>query len=488
MNEAQLRLGFYLQRALELVDRRTSRGAAALRAARRAGAWLLRTVPAAPATARVWLDCMAHDLDYDNDARGRAIERRIADCLAGAKPRAGGAGVCLAIPSLGGGGAERQLAQLARGLVAAEVGEITVAVKHAGEPRFDVFAPELGAAGAAVVRIAREARGDDTLELPIIDSDLFAVTRGLFRLFLERRPAAVHGWMDEVGVAAALAGVLAGVPRAVVDLRGFNPTWFETRALGSIRAAMRVLARRADVFFVTNSTPGGEDYQRWLGVRFAQWRVVPNAVDVDALSTDRARIAALRGRFATPGRRLVGGLMRLGAEKDPLRWLDVAREICARRGDVDFVLFGEGPLRERIAVGIRRAGLDARVRLGGFEADRAAALRALDALLVTSRVEGCPNAVLEAQAVGVPVVAVDIPGVRECIAPELRTFLVEGGAVAALADRLEAALGLDREDGEAAGREWLAARYSPAAQRAAYLEVYGVPVPSAPRTSNVRVT
>jgi glycosyltransferase involved in cell wall biosynthesis len=89
--------------------------------------------------------------------------------------------------------------------------------------------------------------------------------------------------------------------------------------------------------------------------------------------------------------------------------------VTAREPDARFVWFGDGPLRERAARDARARGIEPRVRFAGFTAQVAELVAQLDLFVSTSRHEGLGTAVLEAQALGVPVIATDSGGVRDSI-------------------------------------------------------------------------
>ena len=81
--------------------------------------------------------------------------------------------------------------------------------------------------------------------------------------------------------------------------------------------------------------------------------------------------------------------------------------------------------RELLEVLARDLGLGERVRFVGDVDDVAGLLGASDVgVLSSTPLEGCPNAVIESMAAGLPVVGTDIPGVREALGDEGRPFLV----------------------------------------------------------------
>jgi glycosyltransferase involved in cell wall biosynthesis len=80
--------------------------------------------------------------------------------------------------------------------------------------------------------------------------------------------------------------------------------------------------------------------------------------------------------------------------------------------------------------------LGATVRFLGEVDDVAGLLGAVDLCVHSSRTEGLPNAVLEAMAAGLPVVATDLPGIREAVGPDGERFLVGAGDAKALGERI----------------------------------------------------
>jgi glycosyltransferase involved in cell wall biosynthesis len=104
-------------------------------------------------------------------------------------------------------------------------------------------------------------------------------------------------------------------------------------------------------------------------------------------------------------------------------------------------ILGEGSWRERLETEIKKRGLQERVMLAGFSANPYAWMQRADLLLLPSRYEGLPNVVLEAHAVGLPVVAYDSPGgTGEIVKEGFNGFLVTPFDTKAFADTIEKAL------------------------------------------------
>lgn len=142
--------------------------------------------------------------------------------------------------------------------------------------------------------------------------------------------------------------------------------------------------------------------------------------------------------FRTPGPRREGPLRvvmvgSLSTEKDPGLALRAVAAVDGAR--LRFV--GEGPLEGHLRQEVARLGIGPRVEFVGSVDDVAPHLSWADVLVLTSKTEGLPAAILEAAAGGVPAVSVDVGGVREAIRDGVTGVVVPIGDTGALTNALE---------------------------------------------------
>jgi glycosyltransferase involved in cell wall biosynthesis len=125
---------------------------------------------------------------------------------------------------------------------------------------------------------------------------------------------------------------------------------------------------------------------------------------------------------------------RLTAQKS----LDIALEAVAANEDVRLVIAGEGDRREALQRRAEELAVAGRVRfLGAQPRDRVLELfRAADAAILSSSWENFPHAIVEALAVGTPVLATTTGGVAEVVRDGVNGLLVPAGDAAALADAI----------------------------------------------------
>jgi glycosyltransferase involved in cell wall biosynthesis len=253
------------------------------------------------------------------------------------------------------------------------------------------------------------------------------------------RPDVVHLHSSKAGLAGRLL------------VRGRTPTIFEPNAWsfeavrGPVAAATRAWERRGARW--CDAIVCVSEAEKDLGVRAgieARWRVIPNGVDLQALTVagpeDRAAARAMLGLDDAPTVICVG---RLSPQKGQDLLLDAWPLVLARVPDARLYLVGDG---------VERATLEDRgvehVHLVGQRDDVPAWLAAAHVVAMPSRWEGCSLAMLEALARGRSVVASDVSGAGEAIGDDAGAVVAIGdvnGLARALIERL---VDLDRADAE----------------------------------------
>lgn len=181
-----------------------------------------------------------------------------------------------------------------------------------------------------------------------------------------------------------------------------------------------------------------EDLERsclGLGVDAARCWYVPNAIDVEEYRLTN-RVDSVRQQLGTPpDRMVVGSVGRLSPEKGLDRLVAATARLLSCGHDLELWIVGEGPQRGRLARRIDELGLEKRARLLGHHDDTLPLYRSMDVFASSSRHEGLPNALLEAMAMELPVVATRIAGVPSLVHdgengllvdPESEEELVEG--------------------------------------------------------------
>jgi glycosyltransferase involved in cell wall biosynthesis len=250
---------------------------------------------------------------------------------------------------------------------------------------------------------------------------------------------------------AAILGRHRGARQPIVvrpACSGVDGDVAEVRRL-PLTSVRRRMLRRVDAFVTLSGAIEAELAEFGLGA--VPCHRIPNGVDRDvfrpATPTERQ---TLRAALGLPQDRILCAFVgRLVRQKNPEVLLDIWRGSAPQ--DAHLVLVGDGPLRPRLQARIAADASGDRVTVVGPTPDTASYVRASDLFLLPSRAEGMPNALIEAMACGIPIVATDVPGSREVLGDRGDAgWLVPAGDPVALAEaigRLVAAPAMRREMG-----------------------------------------
>lgn len=303
------------------------------------------------------------------------------------------------------GGAERQLYELAVRLERERWRPLVICLSEVEEP----FGPRLRDRGIPVVIVPRSGHADPRRVRRLADT------------LIDHRIALSHSYLLAANAYTWAASWLAGRRPFVASSRTCIP------AAGWLSNRIHRKAFRSAECVIANARRVKEFTCREYALEPSRVRVVPNGVDGAMFAADPAsRIAVRRELGIAQDEFVAGTVARVSAEKNLDLLVDVAAAIAPDgAGPLRIVIAGEGPglaaLRERVASG----GLGRTIMLTGACHDVPRMLASFDVFVQTSSTEGLPNAVMEAMAAGLPVVATRVGGTEEVVQEGVTGFLIE---------------------------------------------------------------
>ena len=382
--------------------------------------------------------------------------------------------ILFVISSLELGGAERQMLMLISGLLEHGI-KCEVAPLEGRGPLLD----ELEALGVSVHDLGYRRQG-------LALAGLARLLRAFFRLralCVRNRFDIVQAYLPLPNFLAALAARLAGVRTVITCRRALgrhqdrHPFWpvFD-RAANAMSTVVTV-----------NSAAVGADVARRDGIDPAKLVCIHNGLDVTRFDQQAARGGVIRARLAPGGKELegkglggnelaclsVGNLIPYKGYEDLIEAIALLPPACDH---LRFFIAGEdrGQL-DLLESRIRQRGLrDGRIIFLGRREDVPGLMAGLDMFVMPSHGEGFSNALLEALAAGMPVIATDVGGNREALKDGAFGVLVpphDPPALAAALAQMAAGLGRAREKGQAAAH-FVRSHYGAAAMVGHYLALY----------------
>jgi glycosyltransferase involved in cell wall biosynthesis len=315
--------------------------------------------------------------------------------------------VLLVIRQLIVGGAESQTFELARGLDKDKFEVKVCSLQNGGH-----FAKKLQAEGIPVHVVMKRWHYDVT------------VVPRLISLLRRERPDIVHCVMWTANMWGGLSTRLARVPRLVMSVRSIGIWKSKFHYLTG-----PLIFNRANVVLANSEEVRNYMVQR-EGVRPGLIKVIYNGVDLIKFGKrfDREAVGLARRELGLPpDQPVVGIVANLSRQKDYPTLLRAAARVVGQNPEVHFLIVGDGPLRASLEAETARLGLAGRVTFAGQRTDVDRCLAAMDMFVLCSVREGFSNALVEAMASGLPVVATRVGGNVDAVMDGVSGLLFEVG-------------------------------------------------------------
>ena len=270
-----------------------------------------------------------------------------------------------------------------------------------------------------------------SLGIPVIDLNMSNKLRldafwRFYRLLQEQQPLILHTWMFHANIPGRVLGRIAGIPVIISSERTM-------RQEGKFRQLSNRYTASLSDRIVCVSVNVAKYTEQTIHLPPEKLVVIPNGVDRNDYRNLPSKAEARR-LFQLPDSALIiGAIGRMHRVKGLNILLSAFAQLAELRGSVHLLFVGEGSVRQLLIDQTHDFGLNSKVTFLAFQKDIPKLLPALDLFVSASLHEGMPNAVLEAMAAGLPVVATDVGGTPEVVQDGQTGFLVPPGEFEALA-------------------------------------------------------
>lgn len=254
--------------------------------------------------------------------------------------------------------------------------------------------------------------------IPFIGLESFSIGE-VRRVIKEYKPDMIHAH----DMRASLMAVLVGGRVPVISHIHVNSTANNRLSFRSL-AFLLAAIKSKHIYWVSNSTYEGYFFRNCISKKSTVLYNVINeeAIRQKALSAD------------TPDSFDVAYVGRLSEQKDPVRLMKVIKSVVGRLPYLKVAVVGSGEMEQQAKAECQRLGIESNVTFMGFMSNPLGILKSSKVMVMTSKREGTPMCVLEAQALGIPVVSTPTDGVKDVIADGENGFLSNDDEV--LADRI----------------------------------------------------
>jgi len=300
--------------------------------------------------------------------------------------------------------------------------------------------------GASADRWRAEGAGVNWIQIPQLVRQVHPIrdmqaARSLKHLITQRRYHIVHTHLAKAGILGRWAAHQAETPLVIHGLHGatFNPTqnalengvylWLEKKAMTWTDKVISV----------------GEDLmQRYLDAgigRREDYVIIHSGMDLTAFRraaqmSEEERMAKRRALGLPEDAFVAGYIAALEWRKGHRFLIRLMQQVAPQYPQLHLVFAGEGFSAERLKKMVADAGLTDRIHFLGYRNDVPEIMATLNVKLFASEREGLPQVLVQADAVGVPILAFEAEGVREMVKDGVNGFIFPYGDVAAMQQAL----------------------------------------------------
>lgn len=309
--------------------------------------------------------------------------------------------------NLGGGGAERIMLELAKRLLPSKY-EIYICTMFPGGDLID-YALKLNVPIFCLNLRERSLNIGSLLKL--------------YRFIRRKRIDILYSWLFYANILGRIVGRLAGVKAIISSQRNIDP-WrkFYHVLIDRLTACLTDL-------IISNCEAGKARLVNVERISPEKIVVIYNGIDLnefDLKSTSRAN----KAQYGFPNdAKVIGTVASLTHKKGHIYLLEAMSKLVPIMPNAVLVLIGDGNLKGELVEKCHKLGISANVKILGYQHRESVKqlLSIMDLFVLPSLWEGMPNAILEAQALEVPVLATNVGGVPEIIEDNRTGLLVKAG-------------------------------------------------------------
>ncbi len=266
--------------------------------------------------------------------------------------------------------------------------------------------------------------------------------RALLRLFREKNYHIVHTHLAKAGILGRWAAHRAGAPIVIHSLHGatFSP------AHHPLTNALYLALERKAITWTDKVVSVGEDLtRRYLAAGVGapdDYVIIHSGMDLQAFRaagelSEAQREAKRRALGLPPGAFVAGYVAALEWRKGHRFLIRMMQTLAPRYPQLHLLFAGEGFSASRLKAMVTKAGLEHRIHFLGYRTDVAEILAAFHVKLFASNREGLPQVLVQANAVGVPILAFEAEGVRDMVRDGYNGYVFPYGDVAGMTAALE---------------------------------------------------
>jgi glycosyltransferase involved in cell wall biosynthesis len=324
--------------------------------------------------------------------------------------------ICYLIGQLGKGGAEKQLYELVKGINRKVFDPVVISLNQGG-----YWGGEIRKLNIRLIELQRKRSFE------------FARLFKLIKILKAEKPDIVHTYMFAANSYGRIAAIIDRVPVIIASERNLVE-------IGKDKNKFDIYIDKLLAPFsqgiICNSDKASKSLVEKYSFNGSKVFTVHNGIDASPVRN------GISNRI-----KIIGTVGSLYPQKNHSLFLDMAKIVLERseNKDIKFLIVGKGPLRNELERCSKALNIESNVAFAGEREDVPELLQTMDIFVMTSLYEGLPNAIIEAMAAGLPVIATDVGGNSELVINRETGFLCRSNDAKALAEKVVSLINNEQE-------------------------------------------
>jgi glycosyltransferase involved in cell wall biosynthesis len=247
----------------------------------------------------------------------------------------------------------------------------------------------------------------------------------------------IHTHSSKAGIIGRWAGLLAGIPAIIHTAHGWS---FNDCQPIPVKRFYIFLEKITAVFTTKIICVSKKDIETGLKYKIApkeKFTLIKYGIPLSELKNSSCDKAVKKKELGINNDYPVVGMIScLKPQKAPLDYVKACIDVYSKRQDVNFLLIGDGILRKKCELELSKTSLNGKFIFAGWRKDVSEILDIIDIVVLTSKWEGFPIAIIEALAKGKPIVATDTGGIRELVRDNAAGYITKPGEYKNTADSI----------------------------------------------------
>ncbi|MEW6558416.1 MAG: glycosyltransferase family 4 protein [Elusimicrobiota bacterium] len=268
----------------------------------------------------------------------------------------------------------------------------------------------------------------------------------IYKIIKKEKPDIVHTHSSKAGILARWAAWLNNLilhytlhithyTKIIHTFHGFGFHDYQNYFVRKVFIFVeRLTSKITDKLIAVSNENISKGLKNKIGIE-QKYTVIRSGIKLNNYQID-IEIEKKKKEFGITTENVVGMVACFKPQKAPLDFVKVARLVCNEKPDTKFILVGDGVLRNKIEIEIKKLQLEKNFILTGWRQDVNEFMKIFDVFVLTSLWEGLPRTIVEAMASGKPVVATYIDGTKEIVQEGLTGFFVQPHETEKMAERI----------------------------------------------------